>query len=693
MPAQAMVSNPEPGRAAPPWRGRLVQAGWIGALLACAAAGFGVVLAREDAAAQVPISSAVTGVFTPDGQYSTVGTFTVAPKARAWGSWAGTDTNRGTLTLGPFTAQRRLAFGVAGYPKNEDNGIYLERTSTGERLRLPIENVGETWRWFEFVPFDDWRGESVRLIAIDDAGGWGGWLAVTEPLRGWGSGSGLRHEILQTWILHVLLLAVAALLAGRWFARHAKFAAPGSAGGTAALFVALAAPWAAHQHVHEPHFTTLLTAVLGVGVLGVLLAGELVCTPDRVRDRARQLAVAIRGWWREPVLNAWVIGAIALLLFLHKPHSLHTSQLYAEDGSIFLVFVDQMGVRALLEPYMGYLHLIPMVTAWTAARLLDVAWWPEFYNGVAFAIWVAVIARTFSPRLPLPGKPWMALACFLGPQTGEILFNITNAQWITALVLIQHVLFLPPTSTRQRVLDLILLGVVGLTGPFSIAFAPLFAWHWWRTRNTDTLAALLVVAGCAAVQAWTILHSNKPFDYQSTPFQLWPLLEVLGRRLVVWPAGGAAAALNLPGIVVAAIGIGVLVPLLILTLRPDPQRELRARIVAAFFLILAVGVYRIRPDSWGADNLIYADRYFYIPRVLLAWMLIFQFHATPRPVAWIARGLCLAMAVVHLPDYVIRAPRDYHWKQHCDPIRRGEPANIYTLPEGWWIEYMGRPKP
>jgi hypothetical protein len=119
---------------------------------------------------------------------------------------------------------------------------------------------------------------------------------------------------------------------------------------------------------------------------------------------------------------------------------------------------------------------------------------------------------------------------------------------------------------------------------------------------------------------------------------------------------------------------------------------LRVRVAAAFLLILAVGVYRTRPDVWAADNLDYGDRYYYIPRVLLGWLLILQFHATPRAIAWGARALCLTIALVHLPDYILPAPPNYYWKQHCEPIRRGEPANIFTLPEGWWIEYRGRPK-
>ena len=48
--------------------------------------------------------------------------------------------------------------------------------------------------------------------------------------------------------------------------------------------------------------------------------------------------------------------------------------------------------------------------------------------------------------------------------------------------------------------------------------------------------------------------------------------------------------------------------------------------------------------------------------------------------------------VVHLRDYQVGAPPDYHWAQHVEPIRRGERADIPILPEGWTLEYRGRPQ-
>src|SRR5215216_3674816 len=137
-----------------------------------------------------------------------------------------------------------------------------------------------------------------------------------------------------------------------------------------------------------------------------------------------------------PPLLWLVVLVCTALLALRKPWALHTPQLWAEDGSIFLTQDEQMGVRAWWEPYNGYLHLLPRLIAWIASHTADVAWWPAIYNGLAFAITVGLFARLASGRVELPGKPWLMLAFVLVVGTGEVLVNVTNLQWVTAFFLV-----------------------------------------------------------------------------------------------------------------------------------------------------------------------------------------------------------------------------------------------------------------
>ena len=441
-------------------------------------------------------------------------------------------------------------------------------------------------------------------------------------------------------------------------------------------------------------------AVAGVSTVLILVLGATALFPSPTLSFSPSLRLRLRLSLRLTTLTPAVLAVFAILLFLRKPYALLVPQLYAEDGTIFLAQNDLLGLRAFLEPYMGYLHTLPRLIAWTASRLLDPAWWPAFYNVTAFALWLAVIARTFSPRLPLPPalRPWLAFAFFLGPQTGEVLFSITNLQWVVAFLLIEQAFIAAPTTTAQRITDLALVALVGLTGPFIIALGPLLAWRWWRDtssprfkRSSCNLQLLALASACAAIQAYFIFRPGPRFIFP--PFDAARFCEVVGQHLLVWPVFGDHLARHFPPLLLGFLGLVPVVALLAWSLRPHARRPLRAQLVVAFLLMMAAGVYRARPDTWNLDNLVFGDRYFYLPRVLLAWLLILEIDAAQRTVRWLARATALAIAVVHVKGYSVPAEPNYQWSRHVDPIRRGVPANIPTLPEGWTMEYRGRPSP
>lgn len=382
-----------------------------------------------------------------------------------------------------------------------------------------------------------------------------------------------------------------------------------------------------------------------------------------------------------------VLLGLAALLALRKPDALLNPQLWAEDGSVFLVEQEQLGAAAILQPYMGYLHLLPRLTAWSAAQWLDPAWWPAWYNGIAFLVWCGVLARTLSPRLPLPHRPWLALAVIAGPQTGEILGTITNAQWVTALLLVQQALLRRPETAAQRLGDLLVVAAAGLTGPFAAALLPLFAWKWWRERDRDALAALLVAGGTAA---WQLAHLLPAAGAAGAPGDPLQALVIVTRRLLIWPFLGPGAAHGLPAGVIAGAGLAVGTALLASVLRPHPRREVRLRLLGAAGLLLAAGVLRTRPDAWPQDDLIFADRYFFLPRLLLVWLVILELDAVPRLAAWGARLALAAYVLLPLPRFILPAAPDYRWREHCGAIRAGTPARIPILPPDWILDYPGR---
>ena len=377
-------------------------------------------------------------------------------------------------------------------------------------------------------------------------------------------------------------------------------------------------------------------------------------------------------------LTGWASAVAAVLLVAHKPWALTTPQLWAEDGSSHLAEVDALGAGAFFTPYRGYLHLLPRLIAWIASRTADVAYWPAIYNTAALLVAVGLFARMASPRLNLPFKPWLVLAFVLAAHTGEVFLNITNLHWMTAFFLLQQVLMARPMTLAQRLGDFSLILLIGLTGPFVVVFMPLFAWRWWRDPHADNLAVMTAAGACAVVQANFLLTAEPVLRDQSLPLHSGRLLTFVGSRLVAWPLFGPHAAIAWAQPVLGVLGCLSIGLFGIWVLRPHPRRLLRAQILLAFGLFTILCLDRVRPDTWDFPDLQNGDSYFYIPRVLLAWLVVLEFDAATPLVAWIARGLCVAGVLLNLPTFVTPAPPNYHWARYCGAIRRGVPADIPT---------------
>ncbi|MBL9202744.1 MAG: hypothetical protein JNL39_19680 [Opitutaceae bacterium] len=395
--------------------------------------------------------------------------------------------------------------------------------------------------------------------------------------------------------------------------------------------------------------------------------------------------IATRSAWR------WVPVAAALLA-LRKPWALHTPQLWAEDGSIFLQQDDEIGSRAIITPYNGYLHLLPRLIAWLASRAADVAWWPAIYNGLAFAITVGVFARLASARIALPHKPWLMLALPLTVSSAEPIINVTNLQSVTPLFLLLQLFAAPAANAGQRAGDLTLLVLAGLNGPFAILFAPLFAWRAWRNRGADSALACGAIAACTTTQGLLLARAGVALHTASEPLNPDGFLAVAGARLVSWPLFGPAAVRGWPASVHAVLALAVVGALVWRAVNATHGRAWRTTVAIVFALLLTAGLSRARTDLWSAADMANGDRYFFLPRVLLLWLLVAECFAPERAVAWLARGLGVLGLTLNAPHCMLPAPPDYRWAEHCDPIRRGVRADIKTLPEGWWIEYQGRPQ-
>jgi|GEM_PF-464868 len=167
------------------------------------------------------LAAETTGRFTEGGGWFQGDPLVTHAPVRAWGSWNGSDENTGALRLGPFPAPARLRLAVGGYPPYPGNTLRLELAGTAETVPLKPPAVGERWRIIDQDLPAAWRGRSVTLVAIDEAKAIGGWIAVTEPLRGGvGDGPAGLWQTLAAWAANGLLLGLVWCAALRALARR-----------------------------------------------------------------------------------------------------------------------------------------------------------------------------------------------------------------------------------------------------------------------------------------------------------------------------------------------------------------------------------------------------------------------------------------------------------------------------------------
>lgn len=298
-----------------------------------------------------------------------------------------------------------------------------------------------------------------------------------------------------------------------------------------------------------------------------------------------------------------------------------------------------------------------------------------------------VAARFLSARLELPVGTWFALAIVLVPHTGEVFANITNVQWVTAFLLLQLLLTRDAVRPAEHAIDLASAVAAGLSGPFSVLFLPVFLLRWWRRRTATSATCTAVVAACAAVQLTFI--ANMPPLPVTGPFALHNGLVVVAHRLVIAPLLGPWVYAQLAPNVALALAAALLALLLFFSARPSPHRAAKWTLWACLGMLVASGWYRARFDSWAGFDHWNGDRYFYIPKVLLLWLVCLEF-VSARPVAWAARALFASSLLFNLSQLRLKPLPDLKWRDYCERIERGEEVRVPLNP-GWEVHIAARP--
>ena len=380
---------------------------------------------------------------------------------------------------------------------------------------------------------------------------------------------------------------------------------------------------------------------------------------------------------------------LLVLAIARKPDGFFNPQFWAEDAVLFHAEAEEVGSASLIRPALGYFHTIQRVVAWLTTRMIDALYQPAAYNYAAMLASLLVLSPMATKRWTGPPAWALGAMTILATQAGEIIFNLTNVQWLTSLFIVICAVMQPPVSRAGLLLESGALLLVGLTGPFVVALLPLGFLRWWQ-YGKRALPGVIALAVAAAIQGWAIWRAGGGESARPELMQhSWT--EILSVRLFAqtflpasfWPA--STWGLILFGAVVSGV-------IACAAFYPGPRRYLRVMfLLAAISIQLAVCVRM----NGGRDQLLglpNGPRYFYDARVLIAWLLMVVL-LTPKLPRWlrfsVGAGLTGWMTVAVLTFGVAPLP-DLEWEQHAAAVREGRPAEIPVNPVPYLYHYPGR---
>jgi hypothetical protein len=382
------------------------------------------------------------------------------------------------------------------------------------------------------------------------------------------------------------------------------------------------------------------------------------------------------------VLMACVFALFTAVVYaIRRIDQILNSQLWAEDGPVFLQDQILIGFDAILRPYAGYLHLLPRLTAFAVDKLVSLEYVPVAY--VAGALLVATLSSfaVALTRLPWPAGPLFAFSAVMVPHGGEVFLNVTNMQWMVAPLLMAIAVQDDPQNRFAIAIDSMIVVVVGLTGPFILFTAPfIVARLQWHSRSRYNISLAVIAVMIAAVQISVILNSSQTGVDQGISIEMLPNI-IRNFWFGLFFGFITQAPLSLKWLLMAftfsmALALWLLFPR-------------RMKIITIMFSIVSIMIFAAAIKKLGAISefiqpTVNGQRYFYIPYVLTTWIFILGILQARKPGKWIA--IAMTLMIVGSAARAFQAPPlpDMEWRRQVASVG-AEPMQIPINPPGWFV--------
>ena len=341
------------------------------------------------------------------------------------------------------------------------------------------------------------------------------------------------------------------------------------------------------------------------------------------------------------ILSCIALG-IGLMLLRAWPRLLYP-EVWIEDGSLNIYGFVNEGVASFFGQVGGYLVLVPKLITFLSLSISFFYYpWISTLLAWTFSVFVfVVIAR--APTY-LKGSLLLAIACFLIPSDIECFGLPMYTFWWTAPLLFILVFWQEGRSLSFR---LFLLTVSSLSSPVCLITLPLFWLRVYLFKKSRSEIIIAVLASlCTAIQVTYILRYS-----QASLFNSEQTFLIIPKFLGAYAIGNLMPQLNW------LFGIGILAFLLWAVI----QKRSINQYTLLYLLLATIGTSVYRVDINILNHIDSGARYFFLPFILLSWLLL-QI-ALDGSVKWIritAIGF-LAASIINMTPVMTRTHARVHW--------------------------------
>lgn len=342
-----------------------------------------------------------------------------------------------------------------------------------------------------------------------------------------------------------------------------------------------------------------------------------------------------------PLGSALLFALILALIAWRSGDALLLPSLDFEDGRDMLAFYfNNPGAENIFRLYAGYVSLLPNAIAWASVNLL-----PLIAAPFAFAAASTMLAATSFFLISRPAHSWLiaspavralfSLALAILPLSKEFLVtNVAYSQWTILLVLVVLVTRRPlPTSNGGLAAWVVAVALCAASNPLSIMCLPLAVIHLFLAGSRRQKICVLALSGfLIAYQIFCVDHGSvRPvIEFQSITLALKTFLARVVCEVFIGPRITNLLVLSGESKFLYMGGSALLLLLLSMTASSaKPARNslivLSAVVFALSLVTIAVMTRYTTPETSGIYlNLVVLQRYFYVPKVTILSMFMWQ---------------------------------------------------------------------